>query len=578
MKRIYKYKVNTPVRWLLACSAIAPLLVSCGGTSDGPEVRDTIYGKVVGVDDAAGSGTYSWKGVPFAKPPTGALRWKSPVEPAPWAQPLAATRFGNACIQNGRIYGPGPNNTYDDAIATTLGTPVGSEDCLTLNIWRPANADNNLPVLLFIHGGGHISGYTADPVYDGANLAKAANAVVVTANYRLGIFGHINLPQLKTGASPNEDSGNFALLDNLQALKFIKTNIANFGGDPGNVTLMGQSAGANNTWALITSPLSAGLFHKAIPISGSVLQPNELPPGSIPGVNPPSAYLAQGNSLLANLLVADGTVPDLPAASAWVASKSPSEIAAYLRGKPADTILRTIMAKGLSTSGVIADGTVVPASPLAAISAGNFQRVPVLVGNTADEGKLFAPFLALSPALGGKPGFIMGDAERFTRMRNYNPNVTPTLTDADIIDPSYLPVDTPVTGFNARMATLAAISTTVNRNVFLNALIQQQPNVWFYQFNWAQEPAPWNHVYGAAHGFDLLFLFDNFGPSVFANAIANDANRPGRQLLSAAMKNSIGAFIRSGNPNNASLGVNWRVWPGRLNFDATQTELRISAQ
>ena len=113
-----------------------------------------------------------------------------------------AQPFGNACVQYGRIYGPGANNQYDPTIGTTLNKAVGSEDCLYLNIWRPASADDKLPVIVFIHGGSNISGYTADPVYDGAALAKTANAVVVTANYRVGIFGFLDLPQLKTGSTP----------------------------------------------------------------------------------------------------------------------------------------------------------------------------------------------------------------------------------------------------------------------------------------------------------------------------------------------------------------------------------------
>jgi para-nitrobenzyl esterase len=116
----------------------------------------------MGVDNSATTATYAWLGVPFAKPPVGALRWKAPVDPDAWASTLATQKFGNACIQNGRIYGPGSNNTYDSTIGTTLNTPVGSEDCLTLNIWRPATGDANLPVLFFIYGGSNISGYTAD--------------------------------------------------------------------------------------------------------------------------------------------------------------------------------------------------------------------------------------------------------------------------------------------------------------------------------------------------------------------------------------------------------------------------------
>jgi para-nitrobenzyl esterase len=195
---------------LLGASLAMFLLGACGGGADDPTVRSTAYGKVQGASHAA-SATYSWKGIPFAQPPVGALRWKAPAPPQAWSGTRAATAFGNACLQNGRIYGPGSNNTYDDSIAATLATPVGSEDCLTLNIWRPANDTANLPVIFFVYGGSNISGYTADPVYDGAALAKAANAVVVTANYRAGPLGFFNLAQLKGGSDAAEDSGNFAL-------------------------------------------------------------------------------------------------------------------------------------------------------------------------------------------------------------------------------------------------------------------------------------------------------------------------------------------------------------------------------
>src|SRR5206468_11421565 len=145
--------------------------------------------------DSATTGTYAWKGVPFAKPPVGELRWKKPVDPHAWTSPSPTQQFGNACVQYGRIYGPGANNRYDATIGTTLNQAVGSEDCLYLNIWRPANDQDELPVIVFVHGGSDVSGYTADPVYDGAALAKAARAVVVSVNYRLGIFGFLDVPQ-----------------------------------------------------------------------------------------------------------------------------------------------------------------------------------------------------------------------------------------------------------------------------------------------------------------------------------------------------------------------------------------------
>ena len=399
--------------------------------------------------------------------------------------------------------------------------------------------------------------------------------MVVTANYRVGVLGFFNLPQLKTGVSANDASGNFAILDNIQALKFINQNITGFGGDAANVTVMGQSAGAINAWALITSPLTAGLFHKAIPLSGGISLATNLPPGNIPTLNPPATYLNQGNQLLWNLLIADGKAADLASAQAYAATQTDAQIADYLRTKDAGTILTTGLTKGLTGSGPIPEGTVVSPDPIAAIAAGNYRKVPILAGNTADEGKLFAPFLTL---LGGPAGMIVSDATRFTMIQTYNPDAAPTLTDADILNAAYLPVATPTTGYNAKTALLASVFTTASRVNVLNTLKGQQSNVWFYKFNWANEPAPWNDVYGAAHAFDLPFLFGNFGPSLFSNAVNGSANKPGRLALSAAMMGTISAFMRNGDPNNAALGVTWGPWPAALNFDASLTQAQISVQ
>ena len=553
-------------------AGLALCLAACGGGGGGnPTERGTTLGTVVGVE---ASGTYAWKGIPFAKPPVGALRWKAPVAPDAWTR-LDASRFGNACLQNGRIYGPGSNNTYDATIAATLNTPVGSEDCLTLNVWRPSTPVGKLPVIFFVYGGSDISGYSADPVYDGTALAKAANAVVVTANYRVGPLGFFNLAQLKSGSNAAEDSGNFALLDLIQALTFVQANATVFGGDAGNVTLMGQSAGAINVWALMTSTQAAGLFHRAVPLSGGISLASNLPPGNIPTLNPASTYAAQGNALLAKLLIADGKAADSASAATYVAGQSAASIADYLRGKDAKVILSTLLAAGLTGSGPIPDGALIPTDPIAAIAAGHYNKVPVLAGNTGDEGKLFAPFLTL---LGGPPGFKISDATRFTMMANFDPNAPTTLTEADILDPAYVPSNTPVTGWTAKASLLASVFMAPSRDNVLNTLKTQQSNVWYYRFDWAQEPAPWNTIYGAAHAFDLPFLFGNFGPSLFSNAANSNANQPGRLALSAAMMASLGAFARTGDPNTSELGTTWPAWPKRLVFNATQTQARITTE
>ena len=344
--------------WLIGMGLVASSLTACGGGSaDAPLVRSTHLGAVEGVRDA-GTATLAWKGIPFASPPVAALRWRAPQDPAPWSTVRPAHDFGPACLQNGRIYGPGAHNAYDSSIATTLNTPVGSEDCLSLNIWRPDSADEKLPVIVFLYGGSNISGYTADPVYDGAVLARTAHAVVVTVNYRLGPFGFFNQAALKAGADPQEASGNFALLDVIHALGFIHRNAAQFGGDAGNVTLMGQSAGAINVWALMASQAAAGLFHKAVPLSGGISLASELPPGSLPALNPASAYAAQAQMLLARLLINDGQAADLADAQKHIAAMSADEIAAYLRAKDGKQLLSVLLASGLTGSGPIA-----PCSP-----------------------------------------------------------------------------------------------------------------------------------------------------------------------------------------------------------------------
>ena len=223
----------------------------------------------------------------------------------------------------------------------------------------------------------------------------------------------------------------------------------------------------------------------------------------------------------------------------------------------------------------IPDGVVVPPNPIDEIAAGRYHKVPVLSGYTADEAKLFAPFLAL---LGGKPGMKITDAQRFAMTQSFNPDAPTSLTVADILDASYLPVTAPVTGYNARMKLLGSAFIDPSRDNLLGTLRTQQANVWSYQFNWAQQPAPWADVYGAAHGFDLPFVFGNFGPSLLAKAANSTANQPGRLALSKAIMDSMRAFVHTGDPNNATVNLNWQPWPSRLLFDADQKAVRLSVQ
>lgn len=526
--------------------------------------RVTSAGVVNGLDRSAATGVHAWLGIPYAQPPVGALRWMPPVDPAPWVGVRAAQQFGHSCAQGGMYFSPAPNDApYGLAVREGFGKPVGDEDCLTMNIWSPAAESGPLPVIFFIHGGSNVSGYSADPVYDGQALAKQANAVVVTINYRLGILGWLDLPQLKTG-NALADSGNFALLDQQQALKFVKNNIAAFGGDPNNITVMGESAGAVNVWALLVSPLSAGLFEKAVPLSGGLLNSSR---------NDAQAY---SKAMLTAIVIADGKAKDETSARAWLASKSNAQVAAYVRGIPVDKLLEVMIANPQlgSASSPIEDGNVVPVNSVAALAAGQYQKVPVLAGNTKDEGTLFAALFG-KISRSGVSGYKLGDYDRFGLQFNFDPDAPGSLTEADLISAPYLPVTALPHGWNAMAALVTDAIFARAATAPLTALSAQQPDkVWYYRFDWNQAPAPFNTVYGATHALDLPFIFGNFGPNTFSFAYSN-ANKAGREALSNAMAASLAAFAKTGNPNTPALGAAWENYPGKMVLDASPTALRI---
>ena len=221
---------------LIASALLGLGLAGCGGNDDDEPVgtttvRATEFGQIDGVVEADGD-TVSWRGVPFAKPPVGTLRWQPTQAPDPWTSVRPAKDYADACSQIGGLFGPPPKGKDYSAVWETFYKQIGSEDCLYLNVWSPAAATDTskLPVIVYIHGGSNVVGAAFDPLLLGGNLAKNANAVVVTVAYRLGLFGWFANPAFNTG-DPIHDSGNFALLDLIQSLKFVKNNIASFGGD-----------------------------------------------------------------------------------------------------------------------------------------------------------------------------------------------------------------------------------------------------------------------------------------------------------------------------------------------------------
>lgn len=231
---------------------------------DGQRIVEISDGKLDGGLSDDGS-VLSFKGIPYAAPPVGDLRWKAPQPVEPWEGVRDAKAFGSRAMQE---------PIWDDMFFFDAGP---SEDCLYLNVWRPVDtAVEKLPVMFWIHGGGFLAGGTSEPRQEGSNLARK-DVLVVSVGYRMGVFGFMAHPEL-TAESPDKASGNYGLLDMVAALEWVQENISKFGGDPENVTIFGESAGSRAVSCLMASPLGKGLFHKAIAQSGAILNPFEKPP------------------------------------------------------------------------------------------------------------------------------------------------------------------------------------------------------------------------------------------------------------------------------------------------------------
>lgn len=305
--------------------------------ADSMTMRETAAGPVIGFSDTAKK-SYSWLGIPYAKPPIGALRWRAPRPVEDWEDVRTVLEMGAYCSQSKTNWRGGI--TTRDAFESN--TYVGSEDCLYLNVWSPAFnakasettivAENKkaTPVMVWIHGGGNIrgSGYI-----DGAKLAGTQNVVVVSMNYRLGTFGWLSHPALKEDNSTLEDSsGNYGTLDIIQALKWVKNNIADFGGDPNNITIFGVSAGGTNIYSLLVSPLAKDLFHRAIIQSGIPMMVSvEKAENFMDDLE--SGHPQSSSELLLQLLQIDAGINNRAWAKTQLKKMRNKTIAEYLRSK-----------------------------------------------------------------------------------------------------------------------------------------------------------------------------------------------------------------------------------------------------
>ena len=321
---------------------VTTIVFACGvglGVNAAAQV-ETATGLVKGSTVADGR-IRVFKGIPFAAPPVGELRWQAPRPAAPWQGTRDATEWGSRCLQG---------NIFSDISFTNL-----SEDCLNLNIWTPARtADERLPVMVWIHGGGFQAGSGAEPRHDGEAFARKG-VVLVSFNYRLGVFGFLSHPEL-TKESGRNASGNYGMLDQIAALRWVQANIAAFGGDPRNITIFGESAGSFAVSALMASPLAKGLFHKAIGESGAFFS------GAL-GLRPLPASEEQGTKF---------------------GSSIGAESLEALRAKPADELLAAAM-KTQPWFTPNLDGYVLREDAYTTYAAGRQARVPLLAGWNADE-------------------------------------------------------------------------------------------------------------------------------------------------------------------------------------------------
>jgi len=446
----------------------APADAGCGTAAPtDPLVARTELGLLRG---AMSEESLAWLGVPFTEPPTGALRWRPPVEPTRcWGAVREATTWAPRCPQIPQQQG----QPFDPNAPV-----VGQEDCLTLNVWRPANApaDAALPVMVFIHGGGNSVGYAGEVtpngvrLYDGSRLAARGNVVVVTVEYRIGALGYMLHPGLE--AEPDGAPGNLGLLDQIAALRWVQRNIRGFRGDPARVMVFGESAGAVNVCALVASPRAAGLFSRALMQSGSCF-----------ATIPTDVARAQAETFAQRTNCA--AAPDVPAC---------------LRALSAEAVVRALAGpvnvSGLETGGArwgpIVDGRVLTMRAYDLIAAGQHNRVPAVVGHNTEEVGATVPAIAneaaYRAALTTAFGAVLAEQilQRYPVSRYNTPRgaLVQALTDARF-------------GCQARMTA--------------RALARGQPGVASHRYLFAQpfESGGTARLLGAFHGLELLWVFQN---------------------------------------------------------------------
>jgi len=469
-------------RWMIALA----IAVGSISTSAAPEIVAVDGGQISGT---AANGVRVFKGIPFAAPPVGELRWKAPQPVVAWQGVRAADAFGASCMQE-----PYPAGSPYASSGVTAADPP-KEDCLYLNVWTAAAAGEKKPVMVWIHGGAWTRGAGSSPTYDGAALAKKG-VVVVTTNYRLGVFGFLAHPEL-TAESPQHASGNYAILDHVAALKWVQKNIAAFGGDPTRVTIFGESAGSWSVNALQASPLARGLFHRAIGESGGLFVGLQLR-------TPTLKEMEEGGVRFAR----DGGGYDSLKA---------------LRAAPAE---RLIAIHAGRTSEANIDGYVLPDSARNLFGQKAHNNVPVLVGSNANEMTTLSSPAQYPKTLEAYRQRVEG--QYGAAVKDYDA-VYPVRSEADIT-PALQAVGRDTT-FTLEMRWWARLVTAAGRPAFL------------YQFT-RVPPGP-NPAWGAYHASEIQYAFNNVGSRPWAT----DVDRRLADQMSSYWVN----FATTGDPNGKGL-------------------------
>ena len=479
---------------------LALLILFALSCEEKEEKKDTLEPNQVKIEDGILQGYQEdslriFKGIPFAKPPVGELRWQPPQEVDPWEGVKDATEYAPAPFQGGN-------------------PPSGkSEDCLYLNVWTPAEtADEKVPVLVWIYGGGFSFGATSEPTYDGKALAKRG-VVLVSIAYRVGQLGFLAHPEL-SAESPNNVSGNYGLQDMIAGLKWVKENIAAFGGDPNKVTIFGESAGGIAVSMLCASPLAEGLFQGAISQSGGSFGPyREV---TFPGENMKTLKMAEKDGL-------------------EYAQKVGVTSLEELRNIPADSLP---LGMGFGGGWPIVDGYVIPDDQFKLYEQGKFNDVPVLIGYNSDEGLSFT-------RTRDPKEYIKSTEDRYGKYASKLLEAYPTSNNSVTKTARDLARDA---AFGWQTWSWARLQ---NKN--------GESDVYYYYFDQHPDYEEGSERYGqgSPHGQEVVYVFNNLKP--------NDSTRSKTDYsISDAMAEYWTNFAKNGNPNGEGL-PNWPVFEENTN-------------